>query len=295
MGSRDGADWVRYWGARERSLEAMYAHFTRHAYYRHSHDTYSFGVTEDGAQAFTCRGERHVNGAGMVLAFNPDDPHDGWAPEPAGFTYRIVHIEPNVVADVLSDLSGRRVGLPLFAQPSLTDPTVALGVRRLHVAVAEGAPEMAVDERLADLVGAMVHRHGSARPGRGSWPEAPAPLGGRPARSVAERVRDLVAGDYLADLPAEEIAAAAGCSRYAAYRAFRSTFGLAPSEFQRLLRLREARRLLAAGRTPADAAVEAGFADQAHLTRWFVRCYGITPAAYRRQVSRYAEPTTELA
>jgi AraC-like DNA-binding protein len=33
---------------------------------------------------------------------------------------------------------------------------------------------------------------------------------------------------------------------------------------------------------PADAATAAGFADQAHLTRWFRRCYGITPAEFRR-------------
>jgi AraC-like DNA-binding protein len=26
---------------------------------------------------------------------------------------------------------------------------------------------------------------------------------------------------------------------------------------------------------------EPGFADQAHLTRWFRRYYGITPGAYR--------------
>jgi AraC-like DNA-binding protein len=30
----------------------------------------------------------------------------------------------------------------------------------------------------------------------------------------------------------------------------------------------------------ALAAGTAGFADQAHLTRWFRRCYAITPAAY---------------
>jgi AraC-like DNA-binding protein len=35
---------------------------------------------------------------------------------------------------------------------------------------------------------------------------------------------------------------------------------------------------------PAAAAAEAGFADQAHLTRWFRRYYGITPGAYRGAV-----------
>ncbi|GAB3689101.1 helix-turn-helix domain-containing protein [Saccharopolyspora tripterygii] len=35
------------------------------------------------------------------------------------------------------------------------------------------------------------------------------------------------------------------------------------------------------GRTPAEAAAEAGFADQSHLTRWFRRYYAITPARFR--------------
>jgi len=77
------------------------------------------------------------------------------------------------------------------------------------------------------------------------------------------------------------VAEAAGCSRFAAYRAFRSRFGLSPSDYQRQLRLRAARRALAGGAAVADAAAATGFADQAHLTRWFRRCYGITPGAYR--------------
>ncbi len=51
-----GDDWVRYWRSADRPLEAMHARFVRHSYHRHSHETYSFGVTEAGAQAFTCRG-----------------------------------------------------------------------------------------------------------------------------------------------------------------------------------------------------------------------------------------------
>jgi AraC-like DNA-binding protein len=36
----------------------------------------------------------------------------------------------------------------------------------------------------------------------------------------------------------------------------------------------------------AEAAGAAGFADQAHLTRWFHRVHGITPAAYAREARR---------
>jgi AraC-like DNA-binding protein len=36
-------------------------------------------------------------------------------------------------------------------------------------------------------------------------------------------------------------------------------------------------------------AAQAGFADQAHLTRWFRRYYGVTPGAYRGAVHPRAE------
>jgi AraC-like DNA-binding protein len=43
------------------------------------------------------------------------------------------------------------------------------------------------------------------------------------------------------------------------------------------------------GGTPlAEAAGQAGFADQSHLTRWFTRYYGITPGGYRQAASQAA-------
>ena len=74
----------------------------------------------------------------------------------------------------------------------------------------------------------------------------------------------------------------AGCSRYALHRGFVAAYGLAPSDYQRQLRLRAARRMLAAGHSPADAASGAGFADQSHLTRWFKRYYGFTPGTFQQ-------------
>jgi len=263
-------DWTRYWRSTDgRPLEAMHAHFERHAYHRHSHETYSFGVTEAGAQGFTCRGEGRVSAAGMVMAFNPDDPHDGHAVDALGFTYRIVHIGPEVIAEA----SG---ALPLFADPVVADPALADALRAVHAAVLPAderitATALRRDELLDRAVRLLVRR-GATRPA--------GPIGGAPQAAVARTARELLDARFMDDVGGDDLAHAAGRSRFAVYRSFRAAYGLAPSDYQRQLRLREARRLLTAGLRPATAAAEAGFADQAHLTRWFRRYYGITPAVF---------------
>jgi AraC-like DNA-binding protein len=270
-------EWVQYFRDGRRPLEAMHAHFRSHTYHRHSHETYSFGVTETGAQAFTCRGGAHTSAAGMVMAFNPDEPHDGWSAVPGGFTYRMVHIGPSLVEDVLADLGGRS-GLPLFAAPVLDDAELARRVGRLHGALA-ASDLLRRDEQLTTTIAALIRR-GAKHPAR----VASAPSS-QSARHLAGRVRGVLQDRYAEHVSADELAAAADASRYAVYRAFAAVYGLSPSDYQRQLRLRAARRLLGTGRSAAEVAAEVGFADQAHLTRWFVRSYGVTPAAYRRSVA----------
>jgi AraC-like DNA-binding protein len=250
-------DWARYF--RAGPVEAMHAHFTSHVYHRHAHESYSFGVTESGAQAFSCRNGRHVSAAGMVMAFNPDDPHDGHAGSAEGFTYRMVHVWPSAFDGPL----------PLFGSPVLDDPVAAAAVRGLFLAVAGPSSPLERDERLDTAVRLLWRHAGGRRPG------VPVPAG------VAPRIRSFLHEHTVSDVTADDVAAVAGCSRFAAYRAFVAAYGVAPSDYQRQLRVRAARRLLAGGVAPAIAAAEAGFADQPHLTRWFRRYYGITPAAYQ--------------
>jgi len=283
-------DWARYWRADGMPVEAMHAHFTAHVYHRHSHESYSFGVTETGAQAFSCRRGRHVSRAGMVMAFNPDDPHDGHAAGEAGFTYRMVHIWPEFFASLIG--TGEAGPLPLFGSPVLDDRMLARSVRGLHVALTGHATELERYERLVGTARLLV-RHASGRSGSGGFSGSGGSfgsdgsivsggLGAVAGATAAARIRELIHdADTSAELTAEDLGAAAGCSRYAAYRAFTTAYGMAPSDYQRQLRVRAARRLLGQGISPARAAAEAGFADQAHLTRWFRRYYGVTPGAYR--------------
>jgi hypothetical protein len=164
------ADWSTYWRSADEPLEAMHAHFERHVYHRHSHETYSFGVTEDGAQSFTCRGSAHTSAAGMVMAFNPDDPHDGHASDELGFTYRMVHIGPELVSGVLAGITGRPAGLPLFTDPVVSDPVLAGHVRVLSRALLGGAPALRRDEHHDDL----LDRGAGSRTGGPGGPIRPA-------------------------------------------------------------------------------------------------------------------------
>lgn len=274
------AERAAYWRVEGLALEAMQARFHDFAYPMHSHDTYSFGVTDHGAQSFVCRGQRCTSAQGRIMAFNPDDPHDGHAAADHGYRYRMIHLDEDLVRKVLSDAAPARAGLPLFPDPVVDDPHLAEALARLHHAIVDGDTRLVIDERLTTAVLGMTGHAASV-------PVRPVEdLRRAPGTAAATRARTLLRERFAEDISADELAQAAGCSRYALYRSFRAAYGFAPSDYQRDLRLRHARGLLAAGTAPISAATESGFADQAHLTRWFTRTYGITPSAYRSALRR---------
>jgi len=99
-----------------------------------------------------------------------------------------------------------------------------------------------------------------------------------------DAVRDRLADKLLEPPTLADLAADLDLSRYQLLRAFRTTMGVPPYAWLAQHRVSRARRLLDAGLRPAEVAPLVGFADQAHLTRWFRRVLGVTPAAYRNSV-----------
>lgn len=206
---------------------------------------------------------------------NPDDPHDGHAGDEDGFPYRMIHIWLGYFAGILDSPPT----LPLFREPLIDDPALARALLRLHAALTGDAPELVRAERLIQAV-AILDRHGSCGPRGGQARGSRAGGSHGVTREIAALVRQRIddGGPAVpgADLTLADLAAAAGCSRYAAYRAFSAAYGMPPSDYQRQLRIRPT-RAARLRRPPAVAAAGAGFADQAHLTRWFRRYYGVTP------------------
>jgi AraC-like DNA-binding protein len=167
---------------------------------------------------------------------------------------------------------GSHAGLPLFSEPVVDDGPLAGRLQRLNTLLLDGATRLEAQELVMGAVLAMVERYATQ-------PVA-APT---PWRSEApSRVRDLLHDGFAEDLSADDLAGTVGLSRFQLYRQFRERYGVPPSAYLRQVRLREARRRLAAGAAIAEAAFATGFADQSHLTRWFRRTYGITPRVYQQ-------------
>jgi AraC-like DNA-binding protein len=264
------SDWANYAAAGAFGVELLHAHFERHVYERHSHEGYAIGVTESGVQAFSCRGAAHASAAGMVMAFNPDEAHDGHAGVPEGFTYRMLYLPPEIVRGVLIDVrDDRPAQLPFARAPVIRDRVLARSVRALHEALSGGAPRLECDARLRDTCLRLATCHADDRL---TLREAP-----RPSVAALERVREFLHAALADDVSTDDLAAVAAMSRFHLCRAFARAYGLPPHAYQLQLRLAEAKRQLAAGLPPAEVAAAIGFADQSHLTKRFKGAFGITP------------------
>jgi AraC-like DNA-binding protein len=87
-----------------------------------------------------------------------------------------------------------------------------------------------------------------------------------------------VAADPMARMSQDELAQRLGLERTRALRLFKESTGTTFRQFKRWTGLQHAARLIVSGAGVTTAAMDAGFADTAHLTRTFKQCFGLTPS-----------------
>ncbi len=243
---------------------------TDHAFPRHSHDGFGIGVMAAGAQR-SWSGIGWVEAeAGDIITVNPGEMHDG-APIGGARGWRMLYLDPALVIRELVDEGEDQLEI---ARPVLRDPVLVGLFARLFAQATATVPEpLAPEEELLRTLVRLLRRHGTRlRPvSRAS-----------PAVAMA-RQRLEEAPEVPATLA--ELAALSGLSRFQLLRGFARETGVTPHAYLLQRRVRLARQLLIAGRTPAEAAQDSGFADQSHMTRAFRRQFGVTPARYRAAVA----------
>jgi AraC-like DNA-binding protein len=95
--------------------------------------------------------------------------------------------------------------------------------------------------------------------------------------AVAEAIGRIRA-DLSAPVVVPELARQVGMSPSAFHQHFKSVTATTPLQYQKELRLLEARHLLAAGRSVTAAAFEVGYASSSQFSREYVRKFGVAPS-----------------
>ncbi|PZF80652.1 helix-turn-helix transcriptional regulator [Jiangella anatolica] len=261
MPPHSASERVRAWRPDVPGLaEVFHARFTRHAYPAHTHTAWTLLIVDDGAIRFDLDRHHHGAAGSAVTLLPPHVPHDGRAATPAGFHKRVLYLDPGVLGE---ELIGAAVDHPTFA-----DRRLRQRVHQLHRALEEPGDVLEAESRLA-LIGDRIAER--LAPGAAPPPSPP---------GLAGRLRDLLDAHVADGVTLRAAAAQLHAHPTHLVRSFTTAFGLPPHRYLTGRRVELARRLLLAGRRPAEVATAAGFYDQAHLTRQFRRYVGVSPGRY---------------
>lgn len=246
-------------------IEAVVAD-SSHVFARHSHDAYGVGVIERGAQK-SASGRGIVEAeAGNTITVNPGEVHDGAPLGDRPRAWRMLYMQPAVVAATAEDIFEGRPRQEFYA-PVLEDGRIAgLVAATLAALLDRHTTSIGRDERLLLLLAAVLRERMPKRSGT--------------AASGIDRARDRLDSDPASVITLEELAAESGLGRFRLVRDFARITGLTPHAYLLQRRTELVRRMIAGGTPLAEAAIAAGFADQSHMTRNFTRRYGYTPGAY---------------
>ncbi|MBB6306292.1 AraC family transcriptional regulator [Xanthobacter tagetidis] len=229
------------------------------------------------------QGGKHVTQGGRDFAFSAGDSLIITADVPVAsriteasparpYYSLVLELDLGLVTELSAEMAAARIADPAPVRAEPTDAEVsAAALRLLRLLDRPQALPVLRDQMLRELhYWLLAGRHGSAIRQLG-WPDGHAQ---RVARAVA-----ILRAEFARPVPVARLAAAAGMSLSTFHQHFRAVTTLSPLQFQKQLRLIEARRLmLQEGAAAAGAAFAVGYESVPQFTREYGRMFGLSPA-----------------
>ncbi|ATE62106.1 AraC family transcriptional regulator [Thauera sinica] len=183
----------------------------------------------------------------------------------------VLELDPGIIAD-LADQMGRAPAnddAPVRVEPTEADVADA-ALRLMRLLDRPSAVPVLRAQLMREMhYWLLAGKHGAAIRRLG-WPEGHVQ---RIARAVA-----VLRSEFARPVPVQRLADAAGMSPSSFHQHFRTVTSLSPLQFQKRLRLIEARRLMfSEGMTASGAAFAVGYQSVPQFTREYGRMFGTSP------------------
>ncbi|MFP4896317.1 AraC family transcriptional regulator [Paraburkholderia sp. EG304] len=270
-----GADAPRFW--RSDALPFIEARSIddgrKVCYAKHSHETFSIGAVTGGRSVYLNRHAREWIGAGAVVLMNPDDVHACNPVAGERRSYRMLHVDVAWFAKLQHELGfNENHAFRAFSQIMTLDAALFDGLNRLSAILTGNHDDIDALRKESAAITFFSNVQQTLNPA--SLPE-------RAASVQLARAAEYIAENCTRALKLDDVCAAAGLSASHLIRAFKLRYGMTPHAYLINRRIQYSRAQLRRGAPIVDVALDAGFADQAHLQRTFKRLVAATPGQYR--------------
>lgn len=235
----------------------------------HFHEHYVIGFVEDGTRKLSCRNKEYSIERGAIVLFNPGDNHACVQSDGGTFDYRGFNISKGTMLALAEEITGKRE-LPGFSENVVYDEEAVCCLRPPHEMVMKGDGGFGKEETLLFLLSLLIQNYG--QPFESCIPEC---------RQEIEKACEYMEQHFTEHIYLDQICRHAGLSKSTLLRAFTKSKGITPYRYLETIRINEAKKLLAKGVPPVEAAMRTGFSDQSHFTNYFSQFLGLAPGIYR--------------
>lgn len=236
-------------------------------YKTHAHAAFSIGAIDVGAVSYRVGGESGTLKPGELILINPDAPHYCNPSGEVDRNYYVLYLEKAWCAGVQKALWNIGSFTPV-RDCVLRDQEAYLSfVSAMELLLREGdalEKEQAVIELAERLFAATcgpIERS-------------------EPADCDIARMKAILGADLDRNLSLSGLAAECGANPYTLLRHFKAAAGITPHAYRMNRRIERAKELLRDGAELSGIALDCGFYDQSHFTKFFKAMTAVTPKEY---------------
>lgn len=253
-------------------VESRRASDSAACYAPHSHSTLSIGAVDGGESVFSRNGQRQKLVRGDVVLIPAGEVHSCNPADDGRWSYQMLYLDPAWIGGVVGEMGAFDAMVLNRLPPDVAPRRVHERLTQLNECLFSAATDEDKEAALLVFVGELFAEGRLRRKVRTGTPDS----------VRLRKVQALIAERCVETLTLDELARAAGMSRYHFVRAFSRAIGMTPHAWQLDQRIERARGLLEQGMSLADAALQLGFADQSHFQRAFKQRVAATPGEYRQ-------------
>lgn len=235
----------------------------------HFHEFYVIGYMVGGERYLSCKNKEYTLHKGDIVLFNPEDNHTCAQLGKEPLNYWGINISKSAMLTLVKEITGREV-MPYFTQSVVVDKELACYIEPLHESIMNGSLEFEKEELLLLMLSLLLHRYGMPFEEKTS-----------DYCKEIEDTCDFIGANFAESISLNQLCECAGLSKSALLRAFTKYKGMTPYRYLQTIRVEVAKNLLQSGTPLMDAAVQTGFSDQSHFTKFFSMFIGVTPGTYR--------------